>query len=309
MAAPVLIDCDPGTDDAIALAMAAVAPELSLQAVTTVAGNQTIEKTTTNALGLLARCDRPAVPVSRGFDRPIVREPVTAPEVHGESGLASVDLEATDGAITDRHAIDAIHDAAVSTEGLTILAIGPLTNVAMALRRYPALTELVDEIVVMGGSIAGGNVTPAAEFNVYADPEAAQIVFDAPLAVTMVGLDVTRSARLDAAVNQRIRAIGSAVTDVVADLIDHLVDVHQQRYDWTAAPVHDALAAAALIDRDILTTERMRVDVERHGEHTTGSTVCDPLGTSNRSANVDVATAVDADSFEALLVDRLGRYG
>lgn len=308
MAAPVLVDCDPGTDDAIALALVAIAPELDLVGLTTVAGNQTLEKTTANALGLLSLYDRPSVPVSPGFDGPISRSLVPASDVHGESGLAGIDLVEAERSATDRHAVDAIDEAATAEDDLTILAVGPLTNVAIALRRYPGLADRIGEIVVMGGSVTGGNVTPAAEFNVHTDPEAAQLVFDAPIPVTMVGLDVTRAARIGPSTNERIREIDSAATDAVADLIAGQIDVHDERYGWSSAPIHDALAAAALLDRDVISTERMRVDVERHGEHTTGTTVCDRLGAGTQPANVDVATAVDADRFEELLVDRLAGY-
>lgn len=308
MAAPVLIDCDPGTDDAIALAMAAGTDALEIGAITTVGGNQTLDKTTRNALDVLSLCGRADLPVTAGMDGPIARDLAIADEVHGESGLANVDLPAADAEATGRHAVDELYDRATAEGALTVLALGPLSNVAIALRRYPDLVSSLGEIVVMGGSVAGGNVTPAAEFNVYTDPEAARIVFDADVPVTMVGLDVTRAARLGPDSIDRIRDLGSEVATVVADLLAHLRVLHDDRYGWSTAPVHDALATAYLADRSVLTTERMHVTVERSGDHTTGATVCDRLDASGQPPNVAVATDVDADRFESLLLDALATY-
>lgn len=308
MPTPLLIDCDPGTDDAIALAAAAASPELNIEAVTTVAGNQTLRKTTQNARAILEWCDAADVPVHPGLHEPLVRNLETADEVHGRSGLADLSLPEPPAPSVEEHAVDVLWERARATGGCRLLAVGPLTNVAVALRRHPELPEALEEIVLMGGSITGGNVTPVAEFNIYTDPEAAQIVFNAPVSVTMVGLDVTRAARLDADATERIRAIGGAVPTGVAELLDHLLTVHEQRYGWASAPVHDALAALSLIDPALLETMPMHVAVERSGEYSLGQTVCDQLGTTERAPNVDVATAVDAERFETLLIDLLSGY-
>ena len=307
MARRVLIDCDPGVDDAIALALAAVSDELHIPAVTTVAGNQTLEKTTHNARGMLARCGRDDIPVVHGMHRPLVRSLTPASEVHGDSGMASLSFPETEHSVGDRHAIDTIESEAAEGD-LTVVALGPLTNLAAAFLRHPELAASLDEIVVMGGSIAGGNVTPAAEFNIHTDPEAAQIVFDAPVPVTMVGLDVTRAARVGPSFQSELQAIQHDVTDALDELIDHLVSVHERRYGWSTAPIHDALAVATVLDETLVMTESMRVDVECQGTHTTGMTVCDQLGSTDKEANVRVATTVDDDGFRALLLDRFHRY-
>ena len=193
MSIPILLDCDPGHDDAIALLLALGSDELELRGVTTVAGNQTLEKTTANAIRVLELADRAEIPVAAGAGRPLVREPRVAADVHGDTGLDGPDLPPPQAEPSPQHAVDFL---AERVEGATLVATGPLTNVALLLARYPEAKP--ERIVLMGGAIAEGNVTPAAEFNIWADPEAAQRVFTSGLDVTMVGLDVTHKALVNA---------------------------------------------------------------------------------------------------------------
>jgi pyrimidine-specific ribonucleoside hydrolase len=309
MPTSVVLDCDPGHDDAIALVLAAADPAIDLRAVTTVAGNQTLEKTTRNALRVLTVADCTDVPVAAGLAEPLLREPIAAGEVHGETGLDGAELPEAAAEPSEEHAVDALARVArETTEPITLVAVGPLSNVAVAIRRYPNLVEDLERIVVMGGSLGGGNVTPAAEFNVHADPEAAAIVFDAAVPVTMVGLNVTQTARLPAERFDELRALDSDVATMVADLLAFYLDFHRDRYGWESVPLHDALALAHVSDHGLLKTESMAVDVETGGKHTLGATVCDRWGVTGREPNADVAVDVDTDAFLEWLTDGIAAY-
>ena len=225
MSRPILLDCDPGHDDAIALLLALASPELELLGVTTVAGNQTLEKTTANALRVLEFVGRGDVPVAAGADRPLARELFVAAYVHGESGLDGPALPEPQGAPLDQHAVDFLAERILGCERpVTLVPVGPLTNVALLLARYPEAAENVERIVLMGGAIAEGNVTPAAEFNIYVDPEAAWRVFRSGLPVTMIGLDVTHQALMTDAHAERLRASGPAGR-MVAELYDFFIEL------------------------------------------------------------------------------------
>ena len=246
MSIPILLDCDPGHDDAIALLLALASPEVELRGVTTVAGNQTLEKTTANAIRVLELAGRGDVPVAVGSPRPLVREPFVAAHVHGETGLDGPKLAAPQAEPVAQHAVDFL---AEHMEGATLVATGPLTNVALLLARYPDVQP--ERIVLMGGAIAEGNVTPAAEFNVWADPEAAKRVFASGLDVTMVGLDVTHRALLTRAHAERLRGSGRIGT-FVAELLDFYGVFHREVYAFDGSPVHDAVAVAQVIRPELL---------------------------------------------------------
>jgi len=226
MSTPILLDCDPGHDDAIAMLLALGSPELELRGITTVAGNQTLEKTTANAIRVLELAEAD-IPVAAGAGRPLVREPYVAADVHGETGLDGPDLPPPRGEPVAEHAVDFL---AERIAGTTLVATGPLTNVALLLARYPDARP--ERLVLMGGAIAEGNVTPAAEFNIWADPEAAARVFASDLDVTMVGLDVTHQALVTAEHAARLRANGR-IGGVVADLLAFYGAFHKQVYDWS----------------------------------------------------------------------------
>jgi len=302
----VILDCDPGHDDAIALLLALASPELDLLGVTTVSGNQTLEKTTANAIRVLDHVGRDDVPVVAGAPRPLVRERHTAPEVHGETGLDGPNLPPPSRPAQPTHAIDWIAaTVAASGDPVTLIATGPLTNVALLLARYPELEARLERIVVMGGSIGEGNVTPAAEFNIWADPEAAHRVFQAQLDLTMVGLDVTHRALMTPAHTARLRAAGRAGM-LVAEMFDFYVDFHRRSYGWDGAPVHDAVAVAHVIDGTLLTTRQCAVAIDTGPELSRGRTNVDLRHHMGWAPNCHAAVGIDADRFLELLIERIG---
>jgi inosine-uridine nucleoside N-ribohydrolase len=301
MATPIVLDCDPGHDDAIAILLALASPELQLRGITTVHGNQTLEKTTLNALKVLELAGRSDVPVARGADRPLVRELSVAAHVHGESGL--------DGPVLPEPTARPVDDDALTflarelRPGVVLVPTGPLTNVARLLAERPDVRP--DRIVLMGGAIGLGNMTPAAEFNIWADPEAAAAVFESGVPVTMVGLDVTHQAIVTPERAERLRASGR-IGEVVAELVEFFGQYHRKTYGWAGPPVHDALALAAVIRPELLGTEERRVDVELGSELCRGRTVVDLYRRTDAAANASVAVDVDADSFLDLLEERIG---
>src|SRR5436190_1507063 len=231
-ATPILLDCDPGHDDAIALLLALASSEVRLLGVTTVSGNQTLEKTTANAIRVLDHVNRDDVPVAAGAARPLVRERHVAAEVHGETGLDGPDLPPPSREPELIHAVDWIaHTVEASAEPVTLVPTGPLTNVALFLARYPDLAATLGRVVLMGGAIGEGNTTPAAEFNIWADPEAAHRVFTSGLDVTMVGLDVTHRALVKPPHAAQLREAGRIGT-VVAELLEFYGGFHRSVYGW-----------------------------------------------------------------------------
>jgi inosine-uridine nucleoside N-ribohydrolase len=303
LAERIILDCDPGHDDAIALLLALASPEVELLGVTTVAGNQTLEKTTANAIRILEFSGRIDVSVAAGADRPIVREPYVAKYVHGETGLDGPDLPPAQGSPLDEHAVDFLGRHA---DGATVVAVGPLTNVALMLSRYPGVRPA--RIVLMGGSIGLGNVTPAAEFNIWADPEAARRVFTSGLDVTMIGLDVTHRAVTGPDVQRRLRESGS-IGVFVAELVEFFTVYHRQTYGWDGAPIHDAVAVAHLLRPGLVETKLRNVAVELESELCRGRTVVDLWLRTDRPANAHVGVDLDTQAFFDLLVERIASLG
>jgi inosine-uridine nucleoside N-ribohydrolase len=297
---PILLDCDPGHDDAIALLLALASPELELRGVTTVAGNQTLEKTTANAIRVLDFVGRNDVPVARGADRPLLRDPFVAAYVHGDTGLDGPDLPPPQREPIAQHAVDFLNE---HVEGATLVPIGPLTNVALLLAQHPQAKPT--RIVLMGGAIGLGNVTPAAEFNIWADPEAAARVFASGIELTMIGLDVTHQALLMNEDAERLRASGRTGT-MVAELYDFFHRFHANIYGFGGSPIHDAVALAYVFRPDLVETKHCQVTVECDSELTRGRTVVDlwnRMGTAVPNAHVGVG--VDARGFIELLLERL----
>jgi inosine-uridine nucleoside N-ribohydrolase len=296
----VLLDCDPGHDDAIALLLALASPELELVGVTTVSGNQTIEKTTANALRILELVGS-EVPVAQGADRPLVRARHVADYVHGETGLDGPDLPPAQGSPVAEHAVDFL---AQHVAGTTLVATGPLTNVALLLALHPDARP--DRVVLMGGAIGEGNVTPAAEFNIWADPEAARRVFESGLDVTMVGLDVTHRALVSPGHVEQLRAGGRAAV-VAAELVDFYSRFHRRVYpELDGSPMHDPVALAHVIDDGFLELAAANVEVDCAWEAGRGRTNVDARGRSGREPNAKVAVDIDAGPFLELLLERLG---
>jgi inosine-uridine nucleoside N-ribohydrolase len=306
---PILLDCDPGHDDAIALLLALASPEVELLGVTTVSGNQTLDKTTANAIRVLDFVGRGDVSVAAGADRPLVRERMVAEHVHGESGLDGPSLPPPAREAEELHAVDFLAERILgSGDPVTLVPVGPLTNIGLLLALYPEVAENVREIVLMGGAVAEGNVTPAAEFNVWADPEAAVRVFTSGLDVTMIGLDVTHKALLTPAHGERLRQAGRTGT-LVAELLEFFTVYHRETYGFEGSPIHDAVAVAQVVRPGIVETLKRRVDVETESELCRGRTVVDLWRRTGREPNAKVAVDVDAEGFLELLVERISSLG
>lgn len=230
--------------------------------------------------------------------QPLVRDLTIAPEVHGESGFDGPEMPAATVALDERHGVDLLIETVREHDGITLVPVGPLTNVADALRRAPDIVDGIDEIVLMGGAIAEGNKTPSAEFNIYVDPEAARTVFESGLPITMVRLEVTHESRVTPDEVEQFRSMENHVSTVVAELLDFAGQYYRETYGYAGYPIHDAVAVAQVIDDRVVETETMRVDVETRGEFTAGRTVCDVVGVvEDREPNAAVGTALDRDRF------------
>src|SRR5580704_7495475 len=296
---PIILDCDPGIDDALAIAFAAASPEIDLLGITTVAGNVELAKTTANALAVASFVGAADVPVTPGSAGPLLRPALHAGHVHGDSGLGGAVLPPPARAAAGGHATDFIIDTLAAAPGeITLVATGPLTNIGLALRREPRLASWVRDFVIMGGSATRGNVTPAAEFNIWADPEAAAIVLAAGWTVRMIGLDVTLLARATAAVQQRMRTLGP----LGSRLLHPALAQYRDSADTAGEPpVHDVCAVVSIADPSVFTYTPALVQVETHGTLTSGMTVTD-FSQSN-IPNARVATAIAADRFWDVTLD------
>lgn len=294
MANSIILDCDPGHDDVLALFLAAGSPAIDLVAVTTVAGNQTIEKVTRNALAAMAKANI-RVPVAQGAALPLVQEQIVAPDIHGESGLDGPELPEPQQDLDGRHAVDLIIDEVMARPAgtLTLVPIGPLTNIALAVRKAPEIVERVKEVVLMGGSYTRGNRTPTAEFNIMADPEAADIVFNQDWKVTMVGLDLTHQAVATPQVRRRIAAIDSPLATFVSEILDHFSTAYMKRQGFADPPVHDMCAVAKVADPAVFVTVPGFVAVELTGTWTRGQTVVDFAHLLGREHRAQIATELD----------------
>ncbi|MGH3029725.1 MAG: nucleoside hydrolase [Gaiellaceae bacterium] len=305
MSTQILLDCDPGHDDAIALLLALASPEVELLGVTTVGGNQTLEKTTANALRVLEFVGREDVPVAAGAERPLARELFVAAYVHGESGLDGPTLPPPRGAPVEQHAVDFLAEQIVAApRPVTLVPTGPLTNVALLLAFHPEVAGRIERVVLMGGSIAEGNVTPAAEFNIWWDPEAAWRVFRSGLDVTMIGLDVTHKALFTPAHAGGLRETGR-VGELVADLFGFYHRFHAETYGFAGSPIHDAVAVAHVLRPGLVETLERHVEIETESELCRGRTVVDLWRRTGNEPNAHVGVEIDSGAFLELLVDRL----
>lgn len=305
---PVILDGDPGHDDAIAWVLAKASPSLKILAVTSVCGNQTIEKTTYNAMRIMTLIGL-HVPMGKGLPRPLTAEPMVAPSVHGQSGLDGPALPEPDFEMSPLSAVDLMAKTiAESDEPVTLIPTGPLTNIAALLMAHPELKEKIARISIMGGGIKMGNWVPAAEFNILVDPGAAQLVFRSGIPIIMAGLDVTEKALVCPEDFQRIRAVGNKVAITVADWLEFFYQFHKTM-DYPGAPIHDAVAVTALVKPEILTMRDMYVDVETAGDYCKGCTVGDWFGTTGKKPNTKVLLDIDREAFVDLLVDAVKTYG
>ncbi len=301
----ILLDCDPGHDDAIAIMLATASSEIELVGVTTVAGNSLLKNTTRNALIVLDMVNRPDIPVHSGRAAPLVRELRTAASMHGDGGLDGPVPSTPSRAPSGDNALEFIENILINEpEPITLVATGPLTNMADVVTELPHLHHKIKQIVFMGGAIELGNWTPAAEFNILVDPEAADIVMNSGLNLTMIGLEVTHQAWLDDTHADALRGKGDC-EEFVAELLDHFVGFHQKRFGWPGAPIHDAVTIAYLIDPSLLTTIVTNVTVETQSELTLGRSVVDVYSVTDKPANVRVGTGIDRDRFVTLLMQHL----
>ncbi|MBF8448992.1 pyrimidine-specific ribonucleoside hydrolase RihA [Aeromonas dhakensis] len=310
MALPVILDCDPGHDDAIALILALASPELKVLAVTTSAGNQTPDKTLNNALRILTLLGRDDISVAAGAPKPLARELIIADNVHGESGLDGPKLPDPAFAPVAMTALELMAKCLrESPEPVTLVPTGPLTNIALLLAAHPELKSKIARIVLMGGAAGAGNWTPAAEFNIYVDPEAADMVFKSGLPITMCGLDVTHQAQVMDEDIERVRAINNPVAQCVAGLLDFFMIYHRDpKWGFAGAPLHDPCTIAWLLAPALFHGVECRVDIETGGTHTSGMTVVDRYGLTGKPANALVLLGLDRAGFIDLLVTRLRAF-
>ncbi len=305
----IILDCDPGHDDAIAILLAAHHPDIDLLAITTVAGNQSVEKTTRNALKVCSLANIRHVPIAKGMDRPLLRPARHAPDIHGESGMDGPHIPEPDIELDSRHGVDLLIELLLNSNGdITLVPTGPLTNIAAAMRREPAIVPKIAAISLMGGAIGLGNVTPAAEFNIHTDPEAAEIVFDCGRPITMVPLEVTHQALATGEVTARLRAAHRPVASFAADLLVFFASAYHNVFGFPAAPVHDPCAVAAIIDPTILRAHTMHVAIETTGHWTTGRTVCDVYGKVGKQPNTRVGYALDVNRFWDMVINTILSY-
>ncbi|WP_447824468.1 pyrimidine-specific ribonucleoside hydrolase RihA [Aeromonas salmonicida] len=311
MALPVILDCDPGHDDAIALILALASPELKVLAVTTSAGNQTQEKTLNNALRILTLLGRDDIPVAAGAPKPLARELIIADNVHGESGLDGPTLPDPAFAPQAMTGLELMAKCLrESPEPVTLVPTGPLTNIALLLAAHPELKPNIARIVLMGGAAGAGNWTPAAEFNIYVDPEAADMVFKSGIPITMCGLDVTHEAQVMDEDIARVRTITNPVAQCVAGLLDFFMIYHRDpKWGFAGAPLHDPCTIAWLLAPALFHGVECRVDIETRGLHTTGMTVVDRYQLTGKPANALVLLGLDRPGFIDLLVERLRFFG
>jgi len=306
---PVLIDCDPGLDDALAILLALASPELDVLGVTAVAGNQTLDKTTANSLRVLELAGRTDIRVAAGADGPLAGELVVAADAHGETGLDGPTLPPASTEPVAEHAVDFLAARLQESDHpVTLVPLGPLTNIALLLEARPEAAGSIERIVLMGGAIWEGNQTPSAEFNIWTDPEAAAQVFESGLDVTMVGLDVTNKAVLTTADADSLRASGP-VGAAAAAMLDFYLGFYNEAYEHGGAPIHDAVAVAHVFRPDLLTVADKHVDVDTSDGICRGRTVVDMRKrTSGPGPNAHVALDIDAGGFRSLLLGRLGAF-
>lgn len=307
----IILDCDPGHDDAVALLLAHGNPDIELLAVTTVVGNQTLEKVTRNALSVATIAGITGVPFAAGCDRPLVRTIETAPSIHGETGMDGPEQPESTIELDPRHAVDLIIETVMAHEPgtVTLVPTAGLTNIAMAVRKEPRIVERVKEVVLMGGGFHVGNWSAVAEFNIIIDPEAAHIVFNEKWPVVMVGLDLTHQALATPEIVDRIAAIGTKPAKFVMELMEFFTKTYKDAQGFDYPPVHDPCAVAYVIDPTVMTTRKVPVDIELQGKLTLGMTVTDFRAPAPDDCHTSVAVDLDHKKFWDLVTDAIVRIG
>lgn len=304
----IILDCDPGHDDAVAIVLACRHPAIELLGITVVAGNQTLENTSRNALNLVQYLGAD-VPVYAGCGRPMIRDKVIAADIHGKTGLDGPVFPPLERTLEPEHAVNYIIRTLMESQGdITMVTTGPMTNLAMAIRMEPRIVEKIRRIVLMGGSYTNGNVTPAAEFNIYADADAAYVCFNCGRPVTMVGLDVTRKVLCYPAVVERMSKVGNKASKLFAELMAHFCKTQKEVFGWEGGPLHDPCTIAWLIDPTVLTLKPMNAQVDIRSTDSYGRTNCDFFGYRKLPFTADVAIDVDVEKFWNIIEDTLRLY-
>ena len=306
----IILDVDPGHDDAMAILLANASPAIDLLAVTTVAGNQTLPKTTLNARRVMSRAGIKGVPVAAGCDRPLVRKQRIAANIHGESGLEGPTFSGEpDVPLDPRHAVDLIVETLMASDGdIMLVPVGPLTNIGMAIRREPRIVPKIRHISLMGGAWGFGNQTPSAEFNILVDPEAARIVFESGAPITMCGLELTHQAKATPDIIARFAALHTPLGDFAVEMLNFFASTYRKMHGFDGPPLHDPTAVAWVIDPTIVETQAAHVDIETHAEFSYGRTVVDLHDVLGLPKNVLVATKLDVARFWDLMVGAIASY-
>lgn len=306
----IIIDTDPGVDDALTFLLALASPEIQLEALTTVQGNVSLEKATRNALSVLEMVNATHIPVARGCSHPLVKSPHASGEaVHGSSGMGHTDLPDPTSSVVDSHAIDYLIERFLSEpKQISLFAIGPLTNVALAIRKEPRIVDAIKEMVIMGGAIrAGGNVSPLAEFNIHEDPHAAHVIFHSGIPITLIPLDVTYQCLLTGDDIERLNKIDSPIARFVRDATAQYMEFYLKYEGFRGCALHDPLTLAAVIAPELLTLEEHYVSVDISGGVSTGKTYADFMKVSKKPANMKVALGVRGREFVELFLERMER--
>ncbi|AIU73004.1 ribonucleoside hydrolase [Hafnia alvei FB1] len=304
----IILDCDPGHDDAIAIMLAARHPAIDLLGITIVAGNQTLNKTLVNGLNVCQKLDI-NVPIHAGMPKPIMREQIVADNIHGESGLDGPKFAPLVRKAESKHAIQYIIDTLMNSDGdITLVPVGPLTNIAVAMRMQPAILPKIREIVLMGGAYGTGNFTPSAEFNIYADPEAARVVFTSGVPLVMMGLDLTNQTTCTADVISRMKKVGGPAGELFSDIMSFTLKTQYENYGLAGGPVHDATCIGYLINPDAFKMQDMYVEIDVNNGPCYGRTVCDELGVTGKQSNTKVGMAIDTKWFWDLVEECVRMY-
>jgi len=304
----IILDCDPGHDDAIAIMLAARHPAIDLLGITIVAGNQTLNKTLVNGLNVCQKLDI-NVPIHAGMPKPIMREQIVADNIHGESGLDGPKFAPLVRKAESKHAIQYIIDTLMNSDGdITLVPVGPLTNIAVAMRMQPAILPKIREIVLMGGAYGTGNFTPSAEFNIYADPEAARVVFTSGVPLVMMGLDLTNQTTCTADVISRMKKVGGPAGELFSDIMSFTLKTQYENYGLAGGPVHDATCVGYLINPDAFKMQDMYVEIDVNNGPCYGRTVCDELGVTGKQPNTKVGMTIDTKWFWDLVEECVRMY-
>ncbi len=304
----IIIDCDPGHDDAIELLLALADPDVNLLGVCTVAGNQTIEKTTLNALKVLELAGRNDINVYRGARKPIIGDLNTASNIHGRSGLDGALLNVPARTPEKMGALDFLHNTLANAKKVTIVSTGPITNLAILLLAYPEVKKNIERVIWMGGSYSMGNITPEAEFNAYNDPEALKVVLKQNLNFTMVTLDVTHKVLFSISDIERIKNMHNKISDPISELLLYFYKMYEQNFALGGVPIHDACALAEAIHPGIITTGKFYVDIDTSDTLSRGRTIVDLYNVIHKQKNALVSLNIDVTSFKEYLFNILNSY-